>query len=241
MGRHSCVLRRRQYRIRRLGEYTGLPDTVPPHLIASRLTACHCHKFFIPTILKELGFTSAAAQVRTIPIYVVATITCLAAAYATDRLRHRYTFTMIGISTATVGFVLLLCQQRVSIGVRYFALFLVVCGGYVTQPITLAWLANNMSGHYKRAISSACQVGLGNIGGIVASNVFLDAEAPRYPTGYGVSLGMLWLCAAACTVLFVGVRMENKKRERGERDGRLSEETDLDNMGDDHPAWRFTT
>ncbi|KAI0139300.1 major facilitator superfamily domain-containing protein [Pestalotiopsis sp. NC0098] len=196
--------------------------------------------FFIPTILNQMGLTAAAAQVRTIPIYVVATIACLAAAYSTDRLRRRYIFTLIGICVASIGYILLLCQHHVSVGVRYFALILVVSGGYTTQPITLTWLANNVSGHYKRAVSSAAQVGFGNIGGIVASNVFFDAEAPLYWTGYGVSLGMLWLCAGACTALYLGVRAENQKRDRGERDWRL-QEANVDNLGDDHPSWRFTT
>ncbi|KAF2993364.1 hypothetical protein E8E14_000085 [Neopestalotiopsis sp. 37M] len=196
--------------------------------------------FFIPTILNQMGLTAAAAQIRTIPIYVVAAIACLAAAYSTDRLRHRYSFTIIGVGVATVGYVLLLCSQHVSVGVRYFALILIVSGGYTTQPITLTWLANNVSGHYKRAVSSAAQVGFGNLGGIVASNVFFDAEAPSYWTGYGVSLGMLWLCAGACTVLYIGVRAENRKRDRGDRDSRLEGE-DVNNLGDDHPTWRFTT
>lgn len=147
---------------------------------------------------------------------------------------------MLGISVASIGYILLLCQNYVSVGVRYFALFLVVSGGYTTQPVTLAWLANNVSGHYKRAVSAAAQVGFGNLGGIVASNVFFDSEAPKYWTGYGVSLGMLWLCAGACTALYMGVTAENEKRNRGDRDSRL-QQPDLDNMGDDHPSWRFTT
>lgn len=187
-----------------------------------------------------MGLTAASAQIRTIPIYVVAAIACLSAAYTTDRLRHRYGFTMLGICIATVGYVLLLCQQHISVGVKYFALFLIVTGGYTTQPITLAWLANNVSGHYKRSVSAAAQVGFGNLGGIVASNVFFDAEAPLYWTGYAVSLGMLWLCAGACTALYFGVKMENKKRDRGEMESRL-QEADVHNMGDDHPSWRFTT
>ncbi|KAK8024875.1 hypothetical protein PG990_002698 [Apiospora arundinis] len=196
--------------------------------------------FFIPTILSQMGLTAEAAQVRTIPIYVCATVVCLCVSLATDRLRHRYSFAMAGILVATVGFVLLLCQSRVAVGVRYFALFLVVCGGYTTQPVTLAWLANNESGHYKRAVSSAAQVGFGNLGGIVASNVFFDAEQPNYWTGFGVSLAMLWICAGACTWLYLGARRENRKRDRGERDWRLGE-PDADNLGDDHPSWRLAT
>ncbi|KAI0399989.1 major facilitator superfamily domain-containing protein [Xylaria palmicola] len=196
--------------------------------------------FFTPTILKEMGYSSTEAQVRTIPIYIVATVVCLITAYTTDHLKHRYTFALGGLVVAAVGYGLLLGQQHLSVGVKYFALFLVLGGGYSTQPITIAWLANNVSGHYKRSVSTAIQIGLGNIGGIVASNIFITSEAPRFRTGYSVSLGFLGLCAAACTTLFLGARRENQKRDRGERDYRL-EKPEANNLGDDHPSWRFTT
>ncbi|KAI1816434.1 major facilitator superfamily domain-containing protein [Poronia punctata] len=197
--------------------------------------------FFIPTILREMGYLATEAQVRTIPIYVVATAVCLGTAYTTDRLQHRYAFAMAGLAVAGVGYSILLAQQHISsLGVKYFALFLIVSGGYATQPMTITWLANNVSGHYKRSIAAGTQIGLGNIGGIVASNVFFTREAPSYQTGYGVSFGFLGICALACTVLFFGIRMENAKRERGERDHRL-QCVDAHNLGDDHPHWRFTT
>ncbi|KAI1272103.1 major facilitator superfamily domain-containing protein [Xylaria sp. FL0933] len=196
--------------------------------------------FFIPTILNEMGYKATEAQVRTIPIYVVAAIICVGAAYATDRLRHRYTFMMCGLAISATGYSLLLGQRYLSVGVKYFALFLVVGGGYLVQPIAIAWLANNVSGHYKRSVAAATQIGFGNVGGIVASNIFLQNDAPLFQTGYGVSLGFLGISAVACTVLFFGVRRENRKRDRGERDYRL-ERDDIHNLGDDHPHWRFTT
>lgn len=196
--------------------------------------------FFVPTIVKELGYTSSVAQVRSIPIFVVATVTAVIAAYVSDRVRNRYWLTMLGLVVASTGYIMLLAQDKLSAGVKYFALFLIVPGGYITQPIVLVWLSNLVSGHYKRSVSSAMQVGIGNLGGIVASNVFFKSEAPKYPTGYGVSLGMLWICGAACTAMFFLVKIENKKRDRGERDWRL-EEPDADNLGDDHPHFRLTT
>jgi hypothetical protein len=86
------------------------------------------------------------------------------------------------------------------------------------------------------------QIGLGNMGGIVASNIFITSQAPRYPVGYGVSLAMLIMCCAACTVFFFGLKVENKKRDQGLRDSRFQEgERELRNMGDDHPDFRFNT
>lgn len=197
--------------------------------------------FFIPTIIKEMGYTSSRAQVLSIPIFVVATVVALVIALCTDRLQHRYGFCILGVCVASVGYVILLKQESVSVGVKYFALFVIVSGGYITQPVTLTWISNCMSGHYKRSIAAAMQVGFGNCGGIVVSNIYKTSEAPRYPTGYGTSLGLLWLCALMCTILFFGVKRENKKRDRGERDYRLDDEKDRDNLGDDHPHFRFAT
>ncbi|KAF2758181.1 MFS general substrate transporter [Pseudovirgaria hyperparasitica] len=196
--------------------------------------------FFMPTIIRELGYTAEAAQVRTIPVLIVATCVALVNALATDRLRHRYSFCILGLLVASVGYIVLLNQHGLSKGVKYFALFLIVPGNSITHSVVLTWVQNSMAGHYKRSVSAAMTVGFGNMGGIVASNIFLDSERPRYPTGYGVSLGLLWVCGASCTILFFGVRRENKKRDRGERDWRL-EGDDVDNLGDDHPSFRFTT
>ncbi|KAK0658117.1 putative transporter [Lasiodiplodia hormozganensis] len=197
--------------------------------------------FFIPTIIKEMGYTSSRAQVLSIPIFVVATVVALIIAVCTDKLQHRYGFCLLGVVVASVGYVLLLCQDHISVGVKYFALFVIVSGGYITQPVTLTWISNCMSGHYKRSIAAAMQVGFGNCGGIVASNIYITSEAPHYRTGYGTSLGLLWVCAVMCTVLFFGVTRENRKRDRGERDYRLENDIDKDNLGDDHPHFRFAT
>ena len=54
------------------------------------------------------------------------------------------------------------------------------------------------------------QIGLGNSAGIIASNIFIDKERPLYRTGYGVSLGLLWMSAAAATLTVLGCWWENK-------------------------------
>lgn len=196
--------------------------------------------FFTPTILSELGWTAVRAQVLSIPIYIVAAIIALATAYLTDRLRHRFAFAMFGICVASIGYIILLLQHSVPVSGRYVAIYLVMAGGYITQPITLVWLSNNMGGHYKRSISAAMQIGFGNIGGIIASNIYITDQKPRYPVGYGVSLALLWLCGIACTVLFIGLKLENNKRGRGERDGRYDlPQEEQENLGDDHPRFRF--
>jgi hypothetical protein len=203
-------------------------------------TTGYATNFFMPTILTQLGWRAADAQLHTIPIYGVGFIVTLACSWWSDRIQHRYAFTVVGLTIACIGYVVLLCEAHVSIGARYTALFLVNVGNYITQPLAVVWLANNIGGHYKRAFSTALQIGLGNIGGIIGSNIFLANEAPRYPTGYGTGLGLLLLGIVLCTAFWQGLKLENKKRDRGERDYRLSL-PEVENLGDDHPEFRYNS
>ncbi|KAI8627299.1 MFS general substrate transporter [Xylariaceae sp. FL1651] len=197
--------------------------------------------FFMPTILVEFGWKAVEAQVHTIPVYAVTAVAMVLVAWLSDRYKHRYGFIMLGCVLATVGYSLLLGQAGLSREVKYGALFFASIGGYISTPMALAWLANNVSGHWKRAFSAGMQVTIGNIVGIVAANIFVDHEAPRYLTGYSIALAFTWLGVLAATVLFVCLRIENRKRDAGERNNRLTRpREEVENMGDYHPSFRFT-
>lgn len=196
--------------------------------------------FFIPTILKQLGWTSVRAQVMTIPIYITSTVLGLIAAFLSDMVRHRYGFIIYGCLFATVGYIIMFNMTRVAVGARYFALFTFVTGGNTAQGAIMVWLNNNLAGHYKRAVGTGLQIGIGNIGGIVASNIYLSSQAPKYPLGFGLGFGLLCVCAFTATALLLLLMRENRLRDAGKRDHRYNlPEDERSNLGDDHPAFRF--
>lgn len=197
--------------------------------------------FFMPTILHEFGWQAEQAQVRTIPVYVLSAGVMLIAAWASDRTKHRYGFILLGACIATIGYAMLLSQDDKSRDYKFAAVFLINTGGYMATPMGLAWLQNNLSGHWKRSFGSSIQVTLGNFAGIIGSNIFLKGESPYYPAGYGTAIGMLWMGTLAATAMFLLMWRENHKRNAGERDERLSlSEDERKNMGDWHPSFRFT-
>lgn len=196
--------------------------------------------FFLPTMLLEFGWKAEQAQVRTIPVYVFAAFTMILGAWGSDKLKHRFGFILAGASITTIGYGMLLAQGH-SRGYKFTAVFLVFGGAYMITPMALAWMQNNLSGRWKRAFGSSIQVTIGNLAGIIGSNIFLKNEAPNYKTGYAVCLGMMWLGAFSAFVMFVLMWRENRKRADGERDARLElPEEDKTNMGDWHPNFRFT-
>lgn len=145
---------------------------------------------------------------------------------------------MIGVGLGSLGYILLLCQRTIPVGAKYFALFTLVSCGYIVQPLSVAWLLNNMGGHYKRAFASAAQIGWGNAGGIVASNIYFDSEAPYFETGYGVSFALLLMVGIVGTVMFLLLKRENRLRDSGKKDHLLNA-PDADNLGDDNPNFRY--
>lgn len=154
----KCVLRE--------GLYTDLESSISMYL--GVVTTSYSGSFFTPTILRQLGWTAIRAQVMSIPIFIFATVCALTVAFLSDKIKHRFGFIVAGCLIASIGYIILLNMHSVKVGVRYFALFTIVGGAYIAQPIALVWMSNNVAGHYKTGISAAMQVGFGNLGGIIA-------------------------------------------------------------------------
>lgn len=197
--------------------------------------------FFLPTILNEFGWKAQEAQVRTIPVYAFAAGTMLIGAWLSDRLKHRFGFIFFGAIMATIGYAMLLSQEGKSRDFKFGAVFPIFGGAYMITPMCLAWLQNNLSGHWKRAFGSSIQVMVGNIAGIIGANIFLTTETPTYKTGFSVSLSFMWIGALCASAMCFLMWRENKKRAAGERDHILDlPEDQRDNLGDHHPSFRFT-
>ena len=59
---------------------------------------------FLPTIIKNLQFTSTSAQLMTVPIYITAAILAVIVALFSDRVGKRSPFVIGGLFVMIVGF-----------------------------------------------------------------------------------------------------------------------------------------
>lgn len=197
---------------------------------------------FGPTIIGGLNpkFTSRDILIRTAPVFLVSAVFCLASAWISDRMKHRSGVVISGYLISIVGFGILLTGKGVvPQGVRYMAIYFVSVGTFISLPVLWSLMANNVSGVYKVAFASSMQIGLGSVGGIVASFAYQTTDAPLYHNGHYVILSLM-LMALVCVLVFdVGLFFEMKARKDGKRDHRLSS-AEIDNMGDDHPHFMFT-
>jgi MFS family permease len=84
-------------------------------------------------------------------------------AYLSDKFKHRFLFALIPICVAITGFGILITVHH-NYHLEYAALFLVTMGTYSAMPVIVCWFNMNLSGHHRRAVGTAWQVGFGNIG-----------------------------------------------------------------------------
>lgn len=204
-------------------------------------TAVYSLAFFVPTILRDYGYTAIKAQLYSIPPGICGITWSLGSAFLADRCNHRFTFAIVAITMAVCG--LAIAGWAKSTGARYAGIFLAYMGkhpcsclqlGNVTvTPLLLTWLLNNMGGHVKRSVSSAALLSFANLGGIVASFAFQSSDAPRYLTGYIILVSVLGMTWCLTWVYFLGLRRENKRRDLGKREY-LRECRDENELADRH-------
>ncbi len=98
----------------------------------------------------------------TIPPYAIAFFLTVGSAILSERLQLRAPIILASSSIAIIGYILLLTDYRP--GVSYLGTIFAAAGIYPSVALHLAWPANNVSGQTKRAISTALQISIGNLG-----------------------------------------------------------------------------
>ncbi len=121
-----------------------------------------------PTIIAGLGYTSANAQLLTIPVYLLGVISTIAFSMIADKYQKKWPFIVIPYSIALVGFIGLLCVPHPRLpGLTYGFLFCIPAGLYPPLICTVSWFGANLAPSWKRAIGMALLISMGNIGGAI--------------------------------------------------------------------------
>ncbi|KAL6893356.1 major facilitator superfamily domain-containing protein [Trichoderma evansii] len=194
---------------------------------------------FLPTIIKSLHYTSSTAQLMTVPIYVVAAILAVISAYFSDKVGKRSPFIIGFLFMMIIGYSM--CIGSSNPKVVYGGIFIVACAIYPSFPGVIAWLSNNLSGSYKRSAGMAIQIGVGNLGGAMASNFYRQVDSPRYTLGHGLELGFISMGIIASVILIVSYHTINKKREKKLANGEAAQISpeELSELGDRAITFRY--
>jgi hypothetical protein len=199
---------------------------------------------FLPSIIKDLGYTAARAQLFSVPPYALATIFTVVWAWASEKSGKRAPFAIGSSTIAIIGYIILMTNEHPTKrpGVSYVGTFFAAAGIYPSTALALSWPANNVSGQTKRAVVGAMQISIGNLGAVLGTQLYRPNTAPRYLLGHGFALGYLVANVLVTATIWWYLEKQNKKRDvagvKGGFEG-IAGATDWE--GDDDLRWRFST
>lgn len=193
---------------------------------------------FLPTIIKQLGYTAAEAQLLTVPPYAFATILSVIVAILAEKTKRRAPFVIASSSLAIIGYIILLTAPIKRPGVSYVGTIFAAGGIYPSCAIVLSWPTANVSGQSKRATATAMTITIGNLGAVLGTQLYRPNTSPRWYLGHSFALGYLSCNIIVASALWILLRRENRiKKERvaaGELgDGPINDDTDV--------RWLFQT
>lgn len=196
---------------------------------------------FAPSIIYSLGYTSTQTQLMGVPPYVLATSVCILQAWLSARTGYRAYFLIFDLILICIGFAVCLGSDAVKSPKAIYGSVYAIALGAAAYPLVIIWLSNNLAGSYKRAVGLGLQIGFGNFGGVISSNIFREKDAPNYKFGHGMALAFASMALIiSVTNVFIYLSI-NKKRKREIAEGKWEDKTEeeLLAMGDKSPYFVY--
>ena len=195
---------------------------------------------FLPSIIENLGYTSAQAQLLTIPPYALAAVLTVVVAWTSEKVGRRAPFMITTATLAMIGYCILVSNPDpiARPGVSYVGTFFAAAGIYPTVGLVLSWPAVNVGGQTKRAVANGLQISIGNCGAVIGTQVYRATDSPKYTRGHAIALGycVVSVCVTLTTWLVLS-RANKKKDAEAPGEGTVGGAGGL--KGDEDPRWRF--
>ncbi|KAF9467701.1 MFS general substrate transporter [Collybia nuda] len=166
--------------------------------------------YFLPTLIKDLGFSSINAQGLTVAPYLVGWFLVFLQAWHSDRTGDRGWHIMFSCTLSFIGYIILATSVQKSVGAAYFALFLVIGGNYSLFPLVTSWAANTFSPTSKRGVGIAFIVSISNCVSIASPQVYFDPD-DDFRKGHAISAACLFLSFCAAFTLHFRLALLNKR------------------------------
>lgn len=147
------------------------------------------------------------------PLTPVCAAVYLVAALISMRYQVRYKVLITLAVPTAIGYIILIADPN-NIGAKLFACFMAGSAIYVNVGLHVTWLGQNMAGFRKRSTGIGMQQTIGNIGGVIAGQIYRTQDKPGYRLGHAVCLAAWAVFAMGATAEYFIWRSRNAHRER---------------------------
>ncbi|KAK5070338.1 hypothetical protein LTR64_000008 [Lithohypha guttulata] len=167
---------------------------------------------FLPTLVRNFGFSTIHTLLLTAPPYVLTAAICVLNTWNSDRTSNRSLHIVVPTLATVAGIIITLATTH--IGARYFALFLMLPGTYACFQVSNAWMASIAARpRKKRAIALAMNNSFGNTALTWTPYLYPRSDGPRYVKAWSVNLGLSAILLISTIALSLLLRRDNRKAD----------------------------
>ncbi|KAG6009689.1 hypothetical protein E4U43_008688 [Claviceps pusilla] len=167
---------------------------------------------FLPTILKDMGFSGLQAQGLSAPPYFAAFLVTIITSFLADRTRQRGLF-IIGLAVlGGTGYIMLAVAKTTA--VRYVGVFFAAMGVFPSIANILPWVLNNQGSDEGRGAGIVLLNLVGQCGPLLGTRSYPQSDRPDYVKGHSISAAFMIVVAVLATILRTILVLENKKLDK---------------------------
>ncbi|KAF2166174.1 hypothetical protein M409DRAFT_55044 [Zasmidium cellare ATCC 36951] len=166
---------------------------------------------FLPTFIKQLGYSDVNAQLFSVIPYAFAFAAMLTISYISDKLNLKGPFMVCGFAMSATGYIVLLTDHTALAGM--VAACLIISGTYTSIVLGVAWLGINNAGFTKRASTWALAEVFAQAFAIMGIQLY-GKGSPRFITGHSTVLAFQVLAIIVAVAMMIAFRHLNRKRDR---------------------------
>ncbi|KAG6006887.1 hypothetical protein E4U21_006606 [Claviceps maximensis] len=198
------------------GEIVRTLLDVKPWLTAFMYFSCNVSysslPVYLPTILKDMGFSGLSAQGLSAPPYFAAFVVTIITSFLADRSRQRGLF-VIGLALlGATGYLMLAIARTTS--ARYAGVFLATMGVFPTISNILPWVLNNQGSDERRGASIVLLNLIGQCGPLLGTRSYPQSDGPNYVRGHSTAAAFMVFVALLAAILRTILVLENKKLDK---------------------------
>ncbi|KAF4471530.1 major facilitator superfamily transporter [Fusarium albosuccineum] len=139
--------------------------------------------YFVPSILRNMGYTSVTAQWMTVPIWITGAVCQLALSWTSDKAQDRRWHT-VGLFALSAAACLMSAFVKPAVA-KYVMMCCLVAGLYTGLPLMLNWTSECIPfPDQKRSIAIAFVNSFGHLAIIYGSYLWPSTNAPQHLLGF---------------------------------------------------------
>lgn len=183
------------------------------------LTTGQSFTYFLPSIIKTLGYDNTITLLLTAPPYFVAFCGSLLIAHSSAKRNERCFHIVFPLMTSILGNIMAMTVK--GFGPRYLSIFFMTFGVYVVYNVNYSWVSASIPRPRAKRAASLAIINLmsGGATHFYTSYLFPDSGAPRYYVGGAVLSVAVFLCASTALAIRFYLARLNRKMEEQEISG----------------------